>query len=69
MARWVLNCPRCKQEFVHSDIPANVSTVRDLFVGFATKPEFPKGGVTMLCPNCKEMALYQRYQLVYRASQ
>lgn len=69
MARWVLNCPRCKREFVHRDIPADFSTVRDPFVGFATKPEFPKGGLTMLCPNCKEAALYQRHQLVYRASQ
>ena len=67
MARWVLECAQCKVEFTHSEISENGHTIRDPFTLTATKPELPAGGVTTVCPNCNGAAVYQRYQLLYRA--
>jgi hypothetical protein len=41
---------------------------RDIFTEFTTKPEFPKDGLSMPCPSCKEVSVYQRHQLIYRAT-
>jgi hypothetical protein len=68
MARWVLDCPDCNNEFVHSEIPESNSFIPDPFAGTAVKPEFPDGGQSVVCPNCKGTSPYQRYQLLYRAA-
>jgi hypothetical protein len=67
MARWVLECSQCKTEFTHSEISESGFTVVDPFTLTATKPEFPAGGVTIVCPNCKGATVYVRYELLYRA--
>jgi endogenous inhibitor of DNA gyrase (YacG/DUF329 family) len=69
MARWVLNCPHCKQEFTHSEISARASSLPDPFLaGSPIKPEFPKDGQSVACPNCTKPSVYQRYQLIHRPS-
>jgi hypothetical protein len=68
MARWVLDCPDCNKEFTHSEIPENNRLIPDPFTGTVTKSEFPAGGFTVTCPNCKKISVYQRYELTYRAS-
>ena len=68
MARWVLNCYLCDAEFIHSQIHDSGSSMRDPFAQTEIKPEFPKGGESLVCPNCKGTSTYQRYQLTYRAS-
>jgi hypothetical protein len=64
MARWVLECRKCKVEITHS-------TINDIgvpYLSFIPKPEFPPGGSTVECPNCGHKALYQRTDLTYRAT-
>jgi hypothetical protein len=39
----------------------------DPFASFSDKPELPASGVNLECPNCKEVSVYKRYQLTYRA--
>jgi hypothetical protein len=68
MAHWVLSCPDCNKDFTHSEIPENSASVTDPFTGSAVKPEFPVGGFSVLCPNCKKISVYQRYELTYRGS-
>jgi predicted RNA-binding Zn-ribbon protein involved in translation (DUF1610 family) len=63
MERWVLNCEKCNVDIAYSE----VEKVRDPFAAFI-KPEFPNGGLKIDCPNCGETSIYQRHQLVYRAS-
>jgi hypothetical protein len=67
MARWVLVCPECKQDFTQSEIPSgwNGGGRLDPFIGYLVKPEFPPSGLKMECPNCKKASLFQRYQLTY----
>jgi len=67
MARWVLECESCKTEFMHSEIYDSGYSVLDPFTLTATKPDFPEGGLSLMCPSCKNMSVYQRYQLLYRA--
>lgn len=67
MARWVLDCPQCHEEFTHSEITSSQITFSDPFTQPETKPPFPEGGQEIACPNCNQTAVYQRYQLVYRA--
>lgn len=67
MPRWVLECSQCKAEFTHSEISGSGYNSFDPFTLTATKPELPASGVTIVCPNCKSSAVYQRYELVYRA--
>ena len=64
MARWVLNCPQCNQDITH----VHVATESGLFAWSGTKPDFPDGGLSVVCPNCKTSLLYQRNQLLYRAT-
>jgi hypothetical protein len=68
MARWVLDCPDCNEDFTQSEIPESDSLVPDPFTGSVAKPEFPTDGLSLRCPNCKTTSVYQRYQLIYRAS-
>ena len=66
MARWVLGCPECNKYFTHSEILADSNrSMLDSFVNIP-KPEFPKGGLKMECPNCKKTSLFQRHELIYR---
>jgi hypothetical protein len=64
MARWVLECQECRKDFTHSE----VLTDSGVFAWSGIKPEFPDGGLTVICPNCNTSGLYQRRQLAYRTS-
>jgi hypothetical protein len=67
MARWVLGCPECNEDFTHSQINAESQpTLRDPFAWLGDKPEFPAAGLQMECPNCKKISIYSRTQLMYR---
>lgn len=68
MARWVLDCSKCGNEFTVSQITESDWTFRDSFIGFLAKPEFPDGGLIVICPSCKASSICQRYQLLYRAA-
>jgi hypothetical protein len=63
MAHWVLRCQSCHREFAYSVIEQ--STVEDYFLG-EVKPEFPRGGACISCPNCQGSSIYQRTELMYR---
>jgi hypothetical protein len=63
MARWILSCPHCDAEFTHSQILAIPNPFE-----FVIKPEFPDGGVNVACPDCTIATVYQRHELIYRAS-
>jgi len=62
---WVLECHSCGAVFTHSQI---YDSIRDPFTNTELKPEFPKGGQCVVCPNCGDTSTYQRYELMYRAS-
>ena len=64
MARWLLYCPDCKQEFTH----AETHSEKPPYSWFDAKPEFPEGGLNTVCPNCNKSAVYQRHELYYRAN-
>jgi hypothetical protein len=66
VARWVSGCLKCNAEFTHSEISAD-DRLPDTFLGGAPKPDFPAGGLTLSCPNCGEVSVYERHQLRYRA--
>jgi hypothetical protein len=65
MPAWILICRKCKIEFQHSQISG---------VGMASlydppKPIVPLAVNECVCPNCGHSAVYQRKDLLYRASQ
>jgi len=68
MARWILECHLCSAEFTHSQIYEGSPSIRDPFTRTDIKPEFKSGGESVVCPNCRGTSVYQRYQLLYRAS-
>jgi phage FluMu protein Com len=63
MARWTVDCPRCKSNFTQSEIEPP-SEMIDFYWG-APKPEFLEGSVSLECPHCKTVSRYERYQLIY----
>jgi hypothetical protein len=63
MPHWALNCPHCKVEFPHSEI--DIEKEHQGIWALPGKPEFPKGGSSLECPNCKETSVFQRFQLIY----
>jgi hypothetical protein len=64
---WVLVCPECDREFIHTEAQNEAtSPMQDPLGWLAEKPAFPESGMRIGCPNCKKTSLYQRYQLVYR---
>jgi hypothetical protein len=68
MARWVLGCPRCNEDFTHSHIDLESQrSFNDPFAWLVEKPEFPDNGIKLACPNCKTVSVYKRTQLIYRA--
>ena len=67
MARWVLGCPECKQDFTHSEItPEQERQEFDSFLNSINKPQFPASGLELECPNCRHKSVYYRHQLIYR---
>ncbi len=67
--RWVLSCPKCEQEFTHTEIQADYRSPQiDPFSWIVDKPEMTKGGASLECPNCKKTSVYNRHQLTYRAT-
>jgi hypothetical protein len=68
MAWWILECQSCGAEFTHSQIYEGGPSIRDPFTHTDIKPEFQNGGESLICPRCMGASVYQRYQLLYRAS-
>jgi predicted nucleic-acid-binding Zn-ribbon protein len=69
MPRWVLGCPKCHNDFTHSEIAAvHDSSFADFIDWLGAKPDFPIAGLSVECPNCKKTTIYKRQQLVFRAS-
>jgi hypothetical protein len=66
MPYWVLDCPQCHKEFVHSEIDGEKK--HHGLWALPSKPEFPEGGAKLDCPNCKQASLFQRFQLRYARS-
>lgn len=67
MARWVLGCPACKNDFTYSQIDSDSeSSFQDPFAWLGEKPKFPPAGLKVECPCCKETSVYKRNELVYR---
>lgn len=62
--RWVLGCTECHKEFTQSVVPRSFHDY--LVLVWPPKPEFPQGGMRMQCPNCRNVSVYERYQLVLR---
>jgi hypothetical protein len=58
MARWVLGCPHCHEDFTHSDVPSHGRP--DLFMSWdGRKLKLPEGGQILVCPNCNTSSTYQ----------
>ncbi len=69
MPRWVLGCPECGEEFTHSEIGKEYrSALYDSFAWIGEKPEIPREGVSLECPNCSNVSVYKRHQLTYKAT-
>jgi hypothetical protein len=70
MGRWVFDCPDCHQGFTHTEISALGETqLPDPFLLWScAKPEFPSSGMILVCPNCKKVSTYQRYDLIFQSS-
>jgi hypothetical protein len=63
--RWMLTCDKCNSEFAYSDVLDRRSQRDNPFTGNVHKPEFPSGGLSLECPNCKKSSVYQSHQLFY----
>jgi hypothetical protein len=70
VALWVLGCPDCHEYFTHSAIlTSGQLQLTDPFeTWLEPKPEFPEGGMAIVCPNCNKTSTYQRHELVFRVS-
>ena len=62
MARWVLQCPKCKSEFEYSQI----NDVGMSLLLLPEKPAFTPTGNPCVCLSCGYSALYRRTDLLYR---
>ena len=60
MAKWVLQCPKCKSEFEYSQI----SDVGISLLLLPDRPAFTKN--SSVCPGCGQGAVYRRTDLLYR---
>ena len=66
MPYWILKCPQCKKDFVHSEI--NIDKEHYGLWALPSKPEFPEAGSWLECTNCKKTSLFQRFQLMFARS-
>ena len=58
MARWVLDCSDCNQEFTHTEINEEQRpSFRDPFDWIRDHPVLPEAGVRLECPNCKKVSV------------
>jgi rRNA maturation endonuclease Nob1 len=60
VAKWVLQCPKCKTEFEHSQI----SELGMSLLLLPDKPAFTRNA--SVCPSCGQGAVYRRTDLMYR---
>jgi hypothetical protein len=67
MPQCVLNCQHCHKPVTHGEI--NLASLASYDPLWAPKPDFPEGGLRMMCPNCKKPSTYQRYELLYARDQ
>ena len=67
MPQSVLNCQHCHKPVTHGEI--NLAFLASYDPLWAPKPDFPEGGLRMMCPNCKKTSTYQRYELMYTRDQ
>jgi phage FluMu protein Com len=67
MPYWMLKCPECSRDFVHTKIEVTVieEARRDPFQ-ILPRPTFAQGGENHACPGCKTESVFQRQQLFYR---
>ena len=70
MPRWILGCPECHDDFTYSEIAAVHQTSFPDFIDLLSHkiPDFPITGLSLECPSCKKTSVYNRRQLIYRAS-
>jgi hypothetical protein len=68
MPRWVVTCPKCKEEFTHTLVRdlSRGSETRDVFAS-PPKPQIPKDGAQLNCPHCGNIQAYKTHDLTYRA--
>lgn len=64
MPRWMLHCEQCSKAFPYSEVTFE-HPAADAFAWLGSKPNFPQGGISLECPNCKETSVYQHRQLIY----
>jgi hypothetical protein len=64
MSHWILRCPHCHESFPHSEIAPRVKAV-PYDPLWPPKPDFPVGGLSLDCPNCRVTTTYQRFELMY----
>src|SRR6202140_2274870 len=67
MPQCVLNCQHCHKPVTRGEI--NLVSLASYDPLWAPKPDFPEGGLRMMCPNCKKPSTYQRYELMYTHDQ
>ena len=67
MPRWMLKCPKCSRDFVHTkiELAAIEEARRDAF-RILPKPPFALEGEKQTCPECKTESVFQRHHLFYR---
>jgi ribosomal protein S27AE len=67
MPRWMLKCPKCSHNFIHTRIESAVieAARRDPY-GILPRLSFAQNGEKQTCPNCNEESVFQRHQLFYR---
>jgi uncharacterized protein YbaR (Trm112 family) len=64
MSRWVLVCPRCKKEFIHSQV--SDAAIQEAFRnshGLVARPHLELDVLT--CPHCNMKSWYQDFDLIY----
>jgi len=66
MPRWVFHCAGCNKLLSHCEI-TDTGKLNDLFL-VTPKPDIPASGVSVECPECKKIAVYKRYQLIYQTT-
>ena len=70
MSRWVLNCVECHEDFTQTEIFTFDETqpLDTYLLWSCARPGFPCCGSVLVCPNCKKVATYQRYERVFQSS-